>query len=422
MPTFFIVLFSLYLLGNLYIFLRGGQALKGQSTGVKVLLSILFWGCASLFFCSFLFRNATLPAAFARTCHEVGTGWLVFTLYMVILLGIFDLLKLFNWKFKYAFYVSFGLTLSLLGYGYYHYQHPDTQVINLVINKPLTTGDESATIGNERPDTENEGKKGRKKAAGTGIKSPGSARKAAGPADKTVNGTAPGTVNGNLGRSLKIVAVSDIHLGYGTDKTLLKEYVERINALQPDLILIGGDLIDNSVVPLRAERMEEELSLLKAPLGIYMVPGNHEYISGIEASIDFLRQTPVILLRDTVVTLPNGIQLVGRDDRHNHRRQPLEELTANLDPSRPVILLDHQPYHLKQTEDAGVDLQFSGHTHHGQIWPLSLLTDYLFELSYGYKQMGNSHIYVSSGLSLWGPPFRIGTDSELVVFDITFKE
>lgn len=399
MPTFFIVLFSLYLLGNLYIFLRGRQALRGQSTGVKVLLSILFWGCALLFFCSFLFRNATLPAAFARTCHEVGTGWLVFTLYMVILLALFDLLKLFNWKFKYAFYVSLGLTLSLLGYGYYHYQHPDTQVINLVINKSLLTGD-------QLPDTGNDALRSGEAPSGNGEES-------------EENPDTPG--NGENSPTLKIVAVSDIHLGYGTDKSMLKGYVERINALRPDLILIGGDLIDNSIVPLRAERMDEELSRLKAPLGIYMVPGNHEYISGIEASIDFIRQTPITLLRDTVVMLPNGIQLVGRDDRHNNRRQSLEELTANLDPSRPVILLDHQPYHLEQTEEAGVDLQFSGHTHHGQIWPLSILTDYLFELSYGHKQLGNSHIYVSSGLSLWGPPFRIGTDSELVVFDITFK-
>lgn len=380
MPTFFIILFSLYLGGNLYIFLRGRQALRRQSTGVKVLLSIVFWGCASLFFCSFLFRNAALPASFARTCHEVGTGWLVFTFYMVILLALFDLLKLFNWRFKYAFYVSLGLTLSLLGYGYYHYQHPNTQVINMVINKPLITGNASSEI------------------------------------------RSGDSLNETDSMTLKIVAISDVHLGYGTDKMMLKGYVNRINALQPDLILIGGDLIDNSVVPLQTERMNEELSELKAPLGIYMVPGNHEYISGIEACSDFIHQTPIVLLHDTVWMLPNGIQLIGRDDRHNKRRKTLEELAANLDHSLPVILLDHQPYHLKQTEKAGVDLQFSGHTHHGQIWPLSLVTDYLFELSYGYKQMGNSHIYVSSGLSLWGPPFRIGTDSEWVVFNITFKE
>jgi predicted MPP superfamily phosphohydrolase len=91
-------------------------------------------------------------------------------------------------------------------------------------------------------------------------------------------------------------------------------------------------------------------------------------------------------------------------------------------PTKPTFLLDHQPYHLSETEKAGIDIQFSGHTHHGQIWPITLLTDYLFEQSYGYRLWGKSHIYVSSGLSLWGPPFRIGTNSEFVLFNITGKE
>lgn len=363
MPTFFIVLFILYLTGNIYIFLRGRKAFSSYSTGVKVLLSLLFWGGAFSFVSIIVLRNTDLPDAFARTMYEVGTGWLVFTLYMVILLGVFDLFRLFNRPCQYAFYLSLGITLSLLGYGYYNYQHPDTRVVNLVINKSIS--------GNKQ--------------------------------------------------SLRIVAVSDIHLGYGTDKKMLQQYVKLINAQKPDLILIGGDLIDNSVVPLHYEHMEEELSKLTAPLGIYMVPGNHEYISGLEASTEFIRETPISLLRDSIVTLPNQIQVIGRDDRHNNGRKSLSELTSNLIPDRPVILLDHQPYELEKTEAAGIDLQFSGHTHRGQIWPISLVTDHLFELSYGYIQKGNSHIYVSSGLSLWGPPFRIGTNSELVVFNITFK-
>lgn len=364
MPTFFILLFILYLGGNVYIFIRGRQALAAQSTGVKVLLSILYWGCASLFFGSFLYRHAELPAALAQTCHEVGTGWLVFTLYMVMLLLVFDLLKLINIRVKYAFYLSAALTLSLLGYGYNHYRNPVTRVINIVINKP---------------------------------------------------------VHALPGDSLRIVAVSDIHLGYATDKEMLQDYVGRINALRPDLILIGGDLIDNSLVPVRAARMEEELNRLIAPLGIYMVAGNHEYISGIQASADFLRQTPVCLLRDSLVCLPGGIQLLGRDDRHNRRRLPLAKLMERVDPAKPILLLDHQPYELETTAANGIDLQFSGHTHRGQVWPLSLVADRLFEVSHGYRKIGDSQIYVSSGLSLWGPPFRIGTDSELVVFDITFK-
>jgi predicted MPP superfamily phosphohydrolase len=194
-----------------------------------------------------------------------------------------------------------------------------------------------------------------------------------------------------------------------------------INAEKPDLILIGGDLIDNSVTPLYTENMQEELSQLKAPQGIYMVPGNHEYISGIKKSAEFIRSTPIQLLRDTVITLPNGVQIAGRDDRHNPSRLSLRTLSQNINPAQPVILLDHQPYDLQNTEKAGIDLQFSGHTHRGQIWPMSLLTDYLFQQSHGYRQWGNSHVYVSSGLSLWGPPFRIGTNSEMVVFNIAFK-
>lgn len=361
MPTFFVILFCVYLAGNVYIFVRGAQALIAQPFGVKMLLAILFWGGALSFFGSMMTRNVKLPVAMAHTMHEVGTGWLIFTLYMVLCLVIFDLFRLINFPFKYGFYLSFFITLSALGYGFYNYQHPNTEVINIVINKPLQS----------------------------------------------------------YQQPLKVVSISDVHLGYGTDKEELKRYVEMINAQQPDLILIGGDLIDNSVVPLYVENMKEELALLKAPLGIYMVLGNHEYISGINESIRFIQDTPIRLLRDSVVTLPGGIQLIGRDDRSNHARQSLQELTANIDPTKPVILLDHQPYNLKETEAAGIDLQFSGHTHRGQVWPVNLVTDHLFEQSYGYRQWGKSHIYVSSGLSLWGPPFRIGTNSELVVFNIT---
>ena len=136
MLSFFIILPILYLAGNIYIYLKGKQALKSQSTGVKVLLSIVFWGGALSFFSSFLFRNLDMPASFAQTVSQVGTGWLVFTLYMVLALLVFDILRLFHLRFKYSFYLSLFLTLSLLGYGNYNYQHPDTRVINMVINKP----------------------------------------------------------------------------------------------------------------------------------------------------------------------------------------------------------------------------------------------------------------------------------------------
>ena len=363
MPIFFIILITVYLGGNTYIFYRGMQALSGLPCGIKISLAVLFWLATLSIVGTMLTRNIKMPVFLSHTMYEVGTGWLIFTLYMVLFLLAFDLLRLCRVPFNYGFILSLIFTVVLLGYGYYNYRHPKTNTINIALDKPLA--------GDAKP--------------------------------------------------VKIVAVSDLHLGNGTGKTALKRYVKMINEQNPDLILIAGDLIDNSVVPLYTEKMMEELAELKAPLGIYMVPGNHEYISGIRKSMQFINETPIRLLRDNVVTLPDGIQIIGRDDRSNKSRLSLQELVKNIDPAKPVILLDHQPYNLSDTENAGIDLQFSGHTHRGQVWPVSLITDHLFDQSYGYRKWGNSHIYVSSGLSLWGPPFRIGTDSELVVFNITCK-
>ena len=364
MPIFFIILITVYLGGNTYIFYRGAQALSGLPGGIKISLAVLFWLAALSIIGTMLTRNIKMPVFLSHAMYEVGTGWLIFTLYMVLFLLAFDLLKLCRVPFNYGFILSLIFTVVLLGYGYYNYRHPKTNIINIALDKPL--------------------------------------------ADDA--------------KPVKIVAVSDLHLGNGTGKTALKRYVKMINEQNPDLILIAGDLIDNSVVPLYTENMMEELSELKAPLGIYMVPGNHEYISSIKASARFIQDTPIQLLRDSVVTLPNGMQLIGRDDRSNTARRSLQELMAGIDKSNPIILLDHQPYKLTESEAAGVDLQFSGHTHRGQVWPMNWVTDHIYEQSHGYRQWGNSHIYVSSGLSLWGPPFRIGTESDMAVFHLSTKK
>lgn len=364
MPIFFIILITVYLGGNTYIFYRGAQALSGLPGGIKLSLAVLFWLAALSIIGTMLTRNIKMPVFLSHAMYEVGTGWLIFTLYMVLFLLAFDLLKLCRVPFNYGFILSLIFTVVLLGYGYYNYRHPKTNIINIALDKPL--------------------------------------------ADDA--------------KPVKIVAVSDLHLGNGTGKTALKRYVKMISEQNPDLILIAGDLIDNSVVPLYTENMMEELSELKAPLGIYMVPGNHEYISGIKASARFIQDTPIQLLRDSVVTLPNGMQLIGRDDRSNTARRSLQELMAGIDKSNPIILLDHQPYKLTESEAAGVDLQFSGHTHRGQVWPMNWVTDHIYEQSHGYRQWGNSHIYVSSGLSLWGPPFRIGTESDMAVFHLSTKK
>jgi len=359
MRYMFLTIIAAYLCGNIYIFARALQSLSGSSAGWKIGLSILYWMAALALVVSMFVRNVELPETLSKGMFTVGSSWLVFTLYMVLALAVTDIARLFLPIPKSTgFLISSGFTVCLLIYGHYNYRHPDIRHIDIALDKPLQ------------------------------------------------------------GSPIKVVAISDVHLGNGTGKAQLKRYVQTINAQQPDLIVIAGDLIDNSLVPLYQQNMAEELNQLKAPLGIYVVPGNHEYISGMEACERFFRQTPLTLLRDTVVTLPNGLQIVGRDDRSNRRRLPIAQLMKKTDPDKPTLLLDHQPYEVAKKDSLGIDIQFSGHTHRGQVWPMSLLVDNMYEQSHGYQKWTHSHVFVSSGLSLWGPPFRIGTDSDLAVFTI----
>ena len=169
--------------------------------------------------------------------------------------------------------------------------------------------------------------------------------------------------------------------------------------------------------------MEEELGLLKARYGIYMVPGNHEYISGIEKCGAFIRLTPIVLLRDSVVTIEGMVNIAGRDDRSNRRRKSVRELMDDTENRLPTIILDHQPAdtEVESAVKEKAALALYGHTHKGQIWPFSLLTGAIYAHDYGYGKTGQTHIYVSSGLGLWGPPLRIGSRSEIAVIELTLR-
>lgn len=346
-----------YLGGNIYLFIRTLQQISSLPLVWKILFGIIFWTIAISMFLSFGMRNVEIPPTLSRLMFQAGSAWMVFILYMVLGLLIADLTHLAVPKFN-GYPWALGLTICLMIYGYYNYRHPQIVELDIKLDKPM-----------EQP--------------------------------------------------LRIVAVSDVHLGHGTDKRALQRYVKMINSQKPDMILIGGDLIDNSTLPLHNQQMHEELNQLEAPLGIYMVAGNHEFISGIKSTEEFLHKTQIRLLRDSVVAHPSGLQIIGRDDRSNHRRESLESLISKCDKERPIIVLEHQPYELQKSDSLGVDLQFSGHTHHGQVFPLSLVTDYMYEQSHGYRKWSHSHIYVSSGLSLWGSPFRIGTNSDMAVIRLS---
>ena len=217
---------------------------------------------------------------------------------------------------------------------------------------------------------------------------------------------------------VKIVLMSDLHLGYHNQRDELRRWVDLINAEQPDIILMAGDIIDGSMRPLKEQRMHEEFHRLQAP--VYACLGNHEYYSGEADARQFYHDAGIHLLSDSIV-MAGDLCIIGRDDRTNPHRQSLGALLARQ-PSAVAqhyaILLDHQPYHLEQAERQGIDFQFSGHTHHGQVWPISWITDAVYECAFGHHQRGKTRYYISSGMGIWGGKFRIGTRSEYLVIEI----
>lgn len=226
-------------------------------------------------------------------------------------------------------------------------------------------------------------------------------------------------------RNLHIVMISDIHMGTVIGPRRLSAIVKKVNALSPDIILIAGDAVDEDLAPVIRNNLGANLEKFKAPLGVFAITGNHEYIGGAEAAASYLTMHGITLLRDSVVLVNESFYLAGREDRDKERfsgkkRLTVDALLKNLDHKRPIILLDHQPFNLADAEKAGADLQLSGHTHHGQLWPANYITDAIYEVSWGYLLKGNTHFYVSSGIGSWGPPVRTGNRPEIVDIHLSF--
>ena len=218
-----------------------------------------------------------------------------------------------------------------------------------------------------------------------------------------------------VSKPVKLVMMSDLHLGYHNRRDELHRWVDMINSEKPDLVLIAGDIIDGSMRPLKEQKMYEEFRRIKAP--IYACIGNHEYYSGESGAQQFYQDAGIHLLQDSVAVI-GDFCIIGRDDRTNIHRDSLEVIMKKANLTKYCILLDHQPYHLEQAEHHHVDFQFSGHTHHGQVWPISWITESIYECAFGPYKKGHTDYYISSGLGIWGGKFRIGTRSEYVVVTI----
>ena len=363
--TFFITFFGL----NFYAFYRLYYMMP-HIVPIRILLIITAVVVQLPFFTALFFGNS-LPTKFVSILYHIGTSWLIVFIYLLIIFLICDLIRITHLtNIQHFMYNSwYGLAMitiiisALLIFGHINYYKKKRVEVNIEISKPI----------NEK-------------------------------------------------NQLKIILISDLHLGYGILKEELESWLPLLNKEKADVVLIAGDIIDNFIKPLEEQKMYKTLRKINAKQGVYMALGNHEYIGNIDKSIDFIKKSNITLLRDTVVLINDSFYIVGREDYSRKYRKRLSAILENVDKSKPIIVIDHQPIRLKEARINGVDLQVSGHTHNGQVFPLNYIAKWIFKKSYGYLKQDKTNYFITSGLGLWGGKFRIDTHSEYVVINLSSKK
>lgn len=243
-------------------------------------------------------------------------------------------------------------------------------------------------------------------------------------------------------RDLKIVLVADLHLGYNIGCRQMEQMVDKINRENPDLVVVAGDIFDNEYEALDdPDRLVSILRQISSRYGVYACYGNHDIKEKILAGFtfgnkgekkesdprmdDFLADADIQLLQDEGILIDNSFYLYGRPDagkpgRGIRVRKTPEEITADMDRTKPILVMDHEPEELEELAEAGVDLDLSGHTHDGQMFPGNLVMKFLWENPCGYLQKGQMHSIVTSGTGLFGPNMRVGTKAEICSITVHF--
>lgn len=227
---------------------------------------------------------------------------------------------------------------------------------------------------------------------------------------------------GNI-KTLNVVMVADVHMGIMIRENGLNKMVNSINKLKPDIVFFCGDMVDESTPTSLKVYFGNEFKNIKSKYGVYSITGNHEYYSdNVSETIKYMKKADIGVLQDEGVKVDNSFYVVGRNDAASGKKpKPLKDILKNADKSLPVIELNHRPVAIDEAEKNGVDLQLSGHTHEGQIFPFNLVTKAAFKDDYGYLKEGNFNLIVTSGYGTWGPPIRIGTNGEIVNIKLQFK-
>lgn len=377
---FFSIVFTVYFYVQYYLFSRLSMVFPGTA-GIAFYVKTTFWVLASAFLAGRVLEKIWL-SEFTMGITIVGSYWLAAMIYFLLAAIVIDLVRLADLAIpffpshlsnhlpevrRYLFLIVIAITGILIIYGHFNARRP---VVNeLTLNIPKQAGERA---------------------------------------------------------ELNIVLVSDIHLGTVLAKKRLNRIVNKINQLNPDIVLMAGDVIDEDLDPVIRKDLGSELEMLKPALGVYAVTGNHEYIGGIGPAVEYLESHGIHLIRDSTMLIDNSFYLIGREDRDRPRfsgkpRKDLAEIMFGVNKDLPLILMDHQPFTLAESQQNGVDLHLSGHTHNGQMWPLNYIIDAIYEVGWGYKYKTDMHVYVSSGVGTWGPPIRIGTHPEIVNIKLKFQ-
>ncbi len=375
---FFVIVFLIFSLTNWYIGVRSWQALMAWFPAAD---HRIFIGVFCLLSFSYLLGRVGarfLPGAAANFMTIAGSYWMAVMFYGFLILLFIDILRLVNHFtglvtpdiiiLKILGAAVLLVIVSIIGLGAWNARHPVVTHYDVTISKQA----------------------------------------------------------GNM-ESVKIVMVSDIHAGLILNNGRLAGLVDLINAQNPDVVLLAGDMIDEDVTLFAEEKMAENFCRLQAPLGVFACLGNHEYYAGNVSDIEqYLKRGQVVLLRDQTAEIAPGIVVVGRENAEQRiegsaELVSLEDILTGIDKNKTLIALDHIPSRLGEAQSAGVDLLLCGHTHDGQLWPNNYLTSKIFPISYGYLQNGAFNAIVSSGFGTWGPPVRVGNRAEIVDITVHFE-
>lgn len=251
------------------------------------------------------------------------------------------------------------------------------------------------------------------------------------------------TVNKSCGsdKHLKAVLVADLHMGYAIGVDHITNMVKKINEQNADIVIIAGDIFDNSYDGMDdPEGIKAQLKSIKSKYGVYAVYGNHDIDEKIlmgftfdwggkqlnsEKMTNFMKECNIKLINDESVLINDEFYLVGRRDTdkpgtEDGTRAEISELTKDLDKTKPIFVLSHEPDELQKTADAGADIDFSGHTHDGQLFPGNLTIGLFWENPCGMIKKDNMYSIVTSGVGVYGTFMRVGTDAEICTVDINF--